>query len=488
MISTRKAGQNAPSAGSARVQTKLNEQGTEPMLDLALLGFVGLLMLLGIKRPFIWVLAYIYIDIVAPQKIGWGIIQSLQISLIAFVAAFAGWLLLDSKAGSRITLRQGLIVALLGWCFITTLGADFPDSAWEKWGWVWKSLFFGAFLPLTLRTYLRIEAAALFMVLAAGSIIIPAGIKTLLSGGGYGTLASLVTDNTGLYEGSTLSTVAIAMIPLIMWVARNGTIFPKSWLTMGFGVALCFAALLVPIGTQTRTGLLCIALLAVLTLRSVRHRALFMAAGAGLLMLAVPFLPASYFERMSTITQHEGDQSASTRVAVWNWTIDYALENPLGGGFDAFLGNSFTYTTRTQTGEGGNVAVEYGEVTDKARAYHSAYFELLGEQGFVGLGLWLWLQGLGLWQMERIRRRLGKSTDPAAQRWRSLATALQHGQLVYLLGAAFIGVGYQPFMFMLLGLQIALASFVQHQVLPDEPKAKPWRKPAAAAVPAQASA
>lgn len=447
------------------------------MLDLALLGFVGLLLLLGLKRPFIWVLAYIYIDIVSPQKIGWGIIQDIQISLVAFLAAFAGWLLLDSKQGSRFTLRQGLILALLGWCFLTTLGADFPGAAWDKWSWVWKSLFFAAFLPLTLRTYLRIEAAALFMVLAAGSIIIPAGIKTLLSGGGYGTLASLVTDNTGLYEGSTLSTVAIAMIPLIMWVARNGTIFPKSWATMGFGAALCFAALLVPIGTQTRTGLLCIALLAVLTLRSVRHRALFIGIGAGALLLALPFLPASYAERMSTITQHQGDQSASTRVAVWNWTIDYVLENPNGGGFDAFLGNSFTYTTRIESGEGANVSVEYGEVTDQARAYHSAYFELLGEQGFVGLGLWLWLQGLGLWQMERIRRRFARSADPVAQRWRSLATALQHGQLICLLGAAFIGVGYQPFMFMLLGLQIALASFVKRQAVSDAGSRKAWRRP-----------
>ena len=57
----------------------------------------ALLLALGLKRPFFWVLAYIYIDVVAPQKIGWGFIQSLPVSLIAFAAAFAGWLFLDSK-------------------------------------------------------------------------------------------------------------------------------------------------------------------------------------------------------------------------------------------------------------------------------------------------------------------------------------------------------------------------------------------------------
>ena len=60
------------------------------MLDLALLAFVAMFLALGIKRPFIWVLAYIYVDAVAPQKIGWSLIQLLPLSLIAFVAAFGG--------------------------------------------------------------------------------------------------------------------------------------------------------------------------------------------------------------------------------------------------------------------------------------------------------------------------------------------------------------------------------------------------------------
>ena len=47
------------------------------MLDLALVAFIGVLLALGLKRPFFWVLAYIYIDVVAPQKIGWGFIQAL---------------------------------------------------------------------------------------------------------------------------------------------------------------------------------------------------------------------------------------------------------------------------------------------------------------------------------------------------------------------------------------------------------------------------
>lgn len=429
--------------------------------DLFLLGFIGLLLLLGLKRPFIWVLAYIYIDIVAPQKIGWGLIQSFQLSLITFVAAFAGWLLLDSKYGSRFTFRQALILLLLAWCGMTTLGAEFQDSAWAKWDWVWKALIFAAFLPLTLRTKLRLEAAVTFVVLAVGTIAINGGIKTVFGGGGYGELRLLVDENSGMYEGSIISTVAIATIPLALWVARHTSIFPRGWTTWAFTAGLVFACLLIPVGTSARTGLVCILVLGVLLLRSVRYRFLYAGAASLAMMAAVPFLPQEYVERMETIVGFRGDQSASTRLVVWQWTIDYAKEHPLGGGFDAYRANSFTYNTVVTTGEGAMRRVEYREVTETARAYHSSYFELLGEQGYFGLAVWLLLQGLGVWHMESLRRRFRRRDgDNRSWQW-GLATALQQAHLVYLVGAVFVGIAYQPFLFMLVGLQCALWSYVQ---------------------------
>ena len=431
------------------------------MLDIILIAFVALFLALGLKRPFIWVLAYIYIDIVAPQKVGWGPITALPLSLIAFVAAFAGWLILDRKEGSRFTLRQGLIALLLAYCGYTTVSADYPIEAMVKWNWVWKALFFAIFLPLTLRTKLRLGAAALVMVLAIGTIVINGGIKTALGGGGYGTLSLLVRENAGLYEGSILSTATIASIPLALWLARYGTIFRPDWRVWLFTAGFVFAALLIPVGTAARTGLVCAAFLAVLMMRSVRHRFVYAGLAALALLAAVPFLPQSFLERMGTITEHEGDESASTRVQVWKWTLDYVERNPLGGGFDAYLGNSFTYRTRTVTGTAPNLRVEYKEVIDEGRAYHSSYFEMLGEQGWPGLGLWLWLQVLGLWQMERLRWQFRK-TGQGERSWQwGLSTALQQAQLVYLLGALFVGIAYQPFIFMLIGLQCGLWSYVK---------------------------
>lgn len=446
------------------------------MIDLGLFGFIAALLLLGIRRPFVWVLAYIYIDTLSPQDIGWRLVAAMPVSLIAFCAAFGGWLLADPKHGARFGFRQWLLVILLAWCAVTTANADFPLAAADKWSWVWKALVFAIFLPLTLTTRLRFEAVVLTMVLTAGAIIINGGIKTAAGGGGYGVLYLFVDNNTGMYESSTIATVAIAIIPLILWAMRHGTVFPPDWRVKTFGYALILACVLMPIGTEARTGLLCIAVLAVLMLRDVKRRFIYIGAAAALGLVALPFLPQSWYARMSTLDSAEEDTSASTRVAVWNWTIDYANSHPMGGGFDAYRGNKFTYKLPVRTGDGNTSSVQYEDHTDQARAYHSAIFEMLGEQGWPGLFLWLWIHGLGLWHMERIRRRW-KGRARADQQWQApLAVALQFAQVIYLVGSVFQGIAYQPFILTLVGVQCALWSWCRRA---DSPKRQRPRRAAA---------
>ena len=216
------------------------------MRDLAFIGFLVAIFGMGFRKPFLFVLAYVYIDIVSPQRLTYLLLNSVPISLIAVGLAVGAWLIADNKQDSRVAPRQLLMLMLLAYCAVTTRGADFPVEALDKWDWVWKALAFAIFLPLTLRTKLRIESLLLFMILSACSIIIVGGIKTLASGGGYGELNLMVTNNSGLYEGSTISTVAVAIIPLIWWFRNHGTIFKPDWKVTLFCTALTFSCLLIP--------------------------------------------------------------------------------------------------------------------------------------------------------------------------------------------------------------------------------------------------
>jgi probable O-glycosylation ligase (exosortase A-associated) len=427
--------------------------------DLALVGFLFGLIALGFRRPFLFVLAYVYVDIVAPQRLSYYLLNSIPVSLICAGLAVLGWIVADDKSGLRFGARHAMIVLLLAWAAYTTAFAAMPEASLEKWGWVWKALAFTIFLPFTLRTRLRIEALLLFMILSAASIVIVGGIKTLASGGGYGALNLMVANNSGLYEGSTISTVAIAMVPLILFLARYGTIYPTEWRVKAFAYALVFACLLIPIGTEARTGLICIAVLGVLMLRATKKRFLYLTLVGIAGLIAVPLLPSSFTNRMDTIKEYKADSSASTRLAVWAWTWDYVQQHPLGGGFEVYLQNTLRIEKVATERSEGMETVQQTEEFDKGRAFHSAYFEMLGEQGFPGFFLWLTLHLSGLFRMEVLRRRFLKAEGEDA--WiAQLATALQHGQLIYMVGSLFVGIAFQPFILMLIGVQIGFDTYL----------------------------
>ncbi|OHD03516.1 MAG: putative O-glycosylation ligase, exosortase A system-associated [Sphingomonadales bacterium RIFCSPLOWO2_12_FULL_63_15] len=430
------------------------------MRDLFFLAFLGVFFLMGFRRPFLLVAVYAYIDIVSPQRLSYFLLNSIPISFIAFGAMVGAWLVMDDKKDCRFSARQGLMLVLLAWCGYTTMTADFPVEALTKWNWVWKAIIAGVFLPLVLRTRLRIEAMTVFMILCASTIIINGGLKTALSGGGYGVLNLMVDNNSGLYEGSIISCVAISLIPLILWLAKHGTIFPPDWKVKGFCYCLCLACLLMPIGTEARTGLVCIVILAGLMLMRSPRRFVYGPLMLFAALVSIPFLPASFTQRMQTIENHQGDESASTRVAVWMWTLDYVKDHPGGGGFDNYLQNSFTYVARSVVTDSGGSRLETRIVTDKGRAYHSAYFELLGEQGYFGFAVWALIHLICFIRTESIRRFYRKRDGPQEAWISPFALALQQGHIIYMIGSLFVGIAYQPFIFMMLALQIGLDTYL----------------------------
>ncbi|MGC1469230.1 MAG: putative O-glycosylation ligase, exosortase A system-associated [Sphingorhabdus sp.] len=431
------------------------------MRDLFFVGYLGLLMLMAFKRPFLFTLVYAYIDIIAPQRLSYFLLNSIPLSLILFALALLGFLVSDDKRDVRVSPRWALLLVLLAYCGYSTTVAVEPLAAQEKWSWVWKALVFASFLPLLLKTKLRIEALALTLVLCASALIVTGGIKTALGGGGYGSLVLLINDNSGLYEGSIISCVAIAIIPLIVWLAQHGTIFKPDWKVKTYATALTFAALLIPVGTQARTGLVCIAVLALLFIRQTKRRFLYLTGAAVIGLAAIPFLPSAFSQRMETIQDYKADESAATRVAVWKWTWEFVKEHPFGGGFDAYRINKIRYDLPVVDENGFDTgAVDRREIVDQGRAYHSSFFEMLGEQGFPGLIIWLLIHVGGVWRMEMVAR-LYKKRNRADESWVApLATALQNAQIIYLVGSLFVGIAFQPFVYMLVAMQLGLDTYL----------------------------
>ena len=83
------------------------QSGSLPaMRDYAFLAFLLAILGMGFRRPFIFVLAYVYIDLVSPQRLTYLLLNSIPISLIAVGLAILGWTLADEKSGARFGPRQ----------------------------------------------------------------------------------------------------------------------------------------------------------------------------------------------------------------------------------------------------------------------------------------------------------------------------------------------------------------------------------------------
>ncbi|MGZ8286671.1 MAG: putative O-glycosylation ligase, exosortase A system-associated, partial [Allosphingosinicella sp.] len=134
-----------------------------------------------------------------------------------------------------------------------------------------------------------------------------------------------------------------------------------------------------------------------------------------------------------------------------------------------YLQNRIQVSTTDEQGSGEVQLVNTRTEADEGRAWHSAYFEMLGEQGYPGLILFLLIHGAGLVRMEVLRRRYRQRTDLA---WVSpLATALQHFQIIYLVGASFVAIAYTPFTLMIIGVQIGLDNLVARRERAERPRA-----------------
>lgn len=402
----------------------------------------------GFTAIFVFALGYIWVDLFSPQEVSYSIINDIPISMIVGVAAIFGYLLFDRRDPPRLVFGLWLIVIWAIWITMTTLWAEVPTAAWEKWDWAIKTVIFAAFVPFIIRSRVQIEAMILTIVLAVAGTIMAGGARTLITGGGYHIAIGLMSGNSGLAEGSTLANTSIAIIPLILFMRRHTVILGRHVLLDWFCYGLVAAAILTALGTYERTGVVALAVLAVFMWLQSKHKVLFAILPLLVTLLGLSLMSSEWTDRMATISQFRAEDSALGRIAVWLWTLDYAAAHPFGGGFSVYLIDSFRVPI-----EG---ADEFLQINGKA--FHSIYFEVLGEQGIVGFGIFMSMIGCMLIYLRSVAR--ASRSIPGDAWLYELARALTTSTIVYLVGGAFVGIAFQPMFYYWFACAICLNQYV----------------------------
>jgi len=408
---------------------------------------------MGFSAAFAAALGFVWIDFVKPQQIAYGIITGLPLSLMAAVVALGVYLLADRKHPPRFTPVLALIAMLLVWITFTTYLSAFPTNAWAKWDWASKVLLFALLVPYLFRSRIQIEAFILVFVFATGTIFFSSGVKSIMGGGGYGVLAIMGSGNTGLAESSTLAAVCVMVIPLILFLMNHTVLLPRNLLTKCFFIGLIVTALATVVGTSARTGVIAVVVLCAISIFKSQRRMLWIGgvAIAAIVLMNIDLSSTSWGTRMSTIETYGEDSSALGRLKVWEWTIGFVGSHPLGGGFDAYMHNRIDGVLNDGT-------IRYlAEGYNGGKAFHSVYFEVLGEQGIPGFIMYFLAIVLSLLKLRSLKK---KWRDHPGMSWLgNLADALISAILVFLAGGAFVGIAYQPFIFYLISITVAIDQY-----------------------------
>jgi putative inorganic carbon (HCO3(-)) transporter len=366
--------------------------------------------------PSLGVLAWYIVAYAAPHHLTPGFAYNFPVSEIIGLATLAGWLLSREPKRFTIVPTMMLLLVFTVWISFTTLLAISPD--FEKWRETVVKIA-AAFLAFQImRSPQRIHWLAWVSAMSVAFYGIKGGIFAIATLGAAqisGPPASTLSDNNDV-------AVAFVMVLPLLSYARAAT--QSAVLKVGYAASIALTSLSVLV-TYSRGGLLAIGATGIYFWLKSRHKLIIALLFALAVGGAMSLMPEKWFARMESIGQYGTDASVQGRFNAWNHAFNIVKARPLiGGGFGTFTAP---------------VYAEYSPGV-KSLAGHSIYFECLGEQGIVGLGLFLaiWLSAF---RDARRTIRLAREREDL-KNMGELARMLQISLIGYAIGGAFLSLTY----------------------------------------------
>lgn len=390
------------------------------MRDVLLVAFMAIALPLMAWKPPWGALAWVWWGIMNPHRLAWGFAMSIPFAWLIGLATVIGAAF--SKEPKRLKGGGTTLVLLLFVAFFTftTFFAMVPDRAWPTLDRAIK-VQIGTLLTLTL-LYKREHVVGLIWVVAAsiGFYAIKGGLFTIATLGQYrvwGPDDSFIADNNAFALATVMS--------LPLW-AYLYTQYPGRKL-IRLGIAAAFAlSIASTFGSHSRGAIVAIAAMGAFLWLKSRQKLLV---GALIVLAAIAglaFMPKEWDDRMATITDPRGEQSANSRLETWTMLWNLAVDRPLvGGGFEPYQRWIFQ---------------KYNPAYEGTHAAHSIYFQVLGEHGFIALGLFF-LFWMLVWRIcSQITRASAGKPDLHWAYW--LAQMLKVSLVAYLVGGAFQNLAY----------------------------------------------
>jgi probable O-glycosylation ligase (exosortase A-associated) len=391
-------------------------------------------------RPAIGVFLWVWVSVMNPHRLTWGFAYDFRWGVLIAVVTLVGLVFSREPRRMPVTPVTVVLALMILWMSVSTYFAIDLDLSLVMWERVAKIIFMVFMALYLLHSQRHVQ---LLVWIVAGSIAfygVKGGLFTLLKGGQfrvYGPPGSFIEEN------NALALATIMTIPLLYYAFLRA---PKNWARWGLVAAMGLCGVSV-LGSQSRGGF--VAVVVMLGFLWVKSRGKLVTSFVIVLLIAnaIAFMPDEWFARMQTIETYESDTSAAARINAWQTAFHVAEDLPLGGGFE--MGSP-------------SVFERYAPDPRVPCAAHSIYFQVLGEHGFTGLGLFLllwllvWLDASWIISRSRNQTDLGWASD--------LARMIQVSLIGYFVGGAFLSLAYYDVPYFLLVAVVLTRILVEQEL------------------------
>lgn len=418
------------------------------MRDLLITAIVLCSLPLIMKRPYIGVLVWSWIGYMNPHRLAYGFAYEFPFAKIVGLVTIAALVFSREEKGVSWTREIVLLACFNIWMTVTTVFSMNPDEAWPQWEKVVKIQLMVFITLMLIRDRDKLESLIWVIVVSLGYYGVKGGLFSILTGGQH-----LIWGPDGSFiQGNNEIGLALTMtLPLMRYLQLTTQNHRVSKGLIGAQGLMAVAI----IATYSRGALLAISAMAFFLWMKAKNKALLGMVFVLTLPVLFAFMPDKWFARMETIQTYEQDKSAQGRINAWAFAYNLASDRPIiGGGFEVFSRDIFLQTS-------------YAPDPTNFHDAHSIYFEVLGEQGYVGLLLFLSIGFLTWGKASQIMAKTGK--DPGLNWARELASMLQVSLVGYAVGGAFLGLGYFDLYYHIVTMTVVLARIVEANVAQSLP-------------------
>jgi putative inorganic carbon (hco3(-)) transporter len=387
------------------------------MRDLLILFLLVVTALWALKSPWIGIMGWTLVSLMSPHMEfgyaagGWPVATGYA------AVTMLGLLITRERQNPFVGAGPKWLLAFTIWICITLPFSMIFEPSYKLWERSMK-IYLMIFVTLALLdTKHKLNVFIWINVIAIAYFGVKGGVFTIATGGNY-----RVWGPGGFIQGNNeLALAVLTVTPLMRYLQMQQT---NRWAIHAFTVSmlLCVATAL---GTQSRgalVGLICMgAFFWIKGNRKLLSGGIILA----IALIALPMMPETWWDRMETIKTYEQDDSALGRLNAWGMAWNVAKDRIFGGGF--MIWNSTIFAI-------------YGPEPDRFHAAHSIYFQVMGEHGFIGLGIWMAI-GAATWLAARDLVKLGRAHPE--QKWAAdLGPMIQVSMISYASAGAFLSLSY----------------------------------------------